>query len=64
MFGCALAFEVELDVVQRIAYLLEGCLWVEVRIATGKQLTDVAQTPPLGQLRFPRSAESFSNHLY
>ena len=46
--GLSLALEVELHVVQRIAYFLEGRLWVEILIAGSKQLADVTQAPPLG----------------
>ena len=42
VFGGALALEVELDVVQGCADLMERSLWVEVGIALGEQLADVA----------------------
>ena len=64
VLGGALALEVELDVVQRVAYLLEGRFGIETRIAAGKQMANVTQAPPLGLLRFLRPTEALTNHLH
>ena len=42
MLGGALALEVELDIVEGGADLMERGLWVEVGIARGEQGADVA----------------------
>ena len=42
MFGGALAFEVELNIVQRVAYLLEGRFWVKAGVACGQKGADVS----------------------
>ena len=64
MLHRALALEVELDVVQGCAYLLEGCVSVEVGIATGQCLADVAKTPPTAQLFFLGTTEGLPYHLH
>lgn len=50
MFGFALALEVELDVVEGVTNLLEGCFRIEVGIASGEEFADITQTPPVALL--------------
>ncbi len=50
MLGFALALEVELDVVEGVSYLLEGCFRIEVGIAIGEEFADIAQAPPIALL--------------
>ena len=61
--GFAFALKIELYIVQGVAYLLEWRFWVEVGIARGQHLTDIAQTPPLALLCFLGAAEGLANHL-
>ena len=46
LFGAA-ALEVELNVVQRVANLLEGSFRIVVGITISKHSADFCQTPPL-----------------
>ena len=50
MLGFALALEVELDIVEGIANLLEGCFRIKVGIAIGEEFADIAQAPPVALL--------------
>ena len=47
--GFAFALKIELYIVQGVTYLLEWRFWVEVGIARGQHLTDIAQTPDARQ---------------
>ncbi len=64
MLGLTLALEVELNVIQGGAYLLEGSFGVEVGVAPGQELADVAQAPPAGLLIFLGATEALANHLH
>ena len=60
----ALALEVELHVVQGIAYLLEWGIGVEVGIVLRQDDADVAQAQPSPCCLILRTAEGFANHLH
>ena len=64
MLGLTLALEVELNVIQGGTYLLEGRFGVEVGVAPGQELADVAQAPPAGLLIFLGATEALANHLH
>jgi hypothetical protein len=50
VLGFALALEVELDIVESITNLLEGCFRIEVGIAIGEEFADITQAPPIALL--------------